>query len=185
MTTFKTGHGIPAAWGYDYMGGTRTVDMHVQRLRAKLGWEDVIKTVYKLVYQRVPGPIGSFASRGAGFGSSTGELLDMREVENQARQFGGDAAVDRLRDAVKQRDKLVHDTVRLMNQKGPMRFRVVSIGSVAVAHNVPSNNAPPFDVLTLQAILEESSGVRYCAEVRVDGDMETSLQSLHLLRPGP
>ena len=99
MTTFKTGHGIPAAWGYDYMGGTRTVDMHVQRLRAKLGWEDAIKTVYKLVYQRVPGPIGSSTSRGAGFGSSTGELLDMREVENQARQFGGDAAVDRLRDA--------------------------------------------------------------------------------------
>lgn len=26
------------AWGYDYMGGTRTVDMHIQRLRKKLGW---------------------------------------------------------------------------------------------------------------------------------------------------
>ncbi|NLE19667.1 MAG: response regulator transcription factor [Clostridiales bacterium] len=42
---------LQAAWGYDYMGGTRTVDMHVQRLRAKLGWEEAIKTVYKLGYR--------------------------------------------------------------------------------------------------------------------------------------
>ena len=26
-------------WGYDYFGGTRTVDVHVRRLRAKLGTE--------------------------------------------------------------------------------------------------------------------------------------------------
>ena len=39
------------AWGYDYLGGTRTVDMHIQRLRRKLGWEDVIRTVYKLGYR--------------------------------------------------------------------------------------------------------------------------------------
>src|SRR6185312_13778029 len=26
-------------WGYDYYGGTRTVDVHVRRLRAKLGAE--------------------------------------------------------------------------------------------------------------------------------------------------
>lgn len=42
---------LQAAWGYDYLGGTRTVDMHIQRLRAKLGWEQVIKTVYKLGYR--------------------------------------------------------------------------------------------------------------------------------------
>lgn len=47
---------LQAAWGYDYLGGTRTVDMHIQRLRAKLGWERVIKTVYKLGYRlEVPG----------------------------------------------------------------------------------------------------------------------------------
>ena len=38
-------------WGYDYLGGTRTVDMHVQRLRKKLGWQDRIKTVYKIGYR--------------------------------------------------------------------------------------------------------------------------------------
>jgi two-component system alkaline phosphatase synthesis response regulator PhoP len=38
-------------WGYDYMGETRTVDMHVQRLRSKLGLQDAIVTVYKTGYR--------------------------------------------------------------------------------------------------------------------------------------
>jgi len=38
-------------WGYDYMGETRTVDMHVQRLRSKLGLQDAIVTVYKIGYR--------------------------------------------------------------------------------------------------------------------------------------
>lgn len=42
---------LNAAWGYDYIGETRTVDMHIQRLRKKLDWEDVIKTVYKYGYR--------------------------------------------------------------------------------------------------------------------------------------
>jgi DNA-binding response OmpR family regulator len=42
---------LAAAWGYDYIGETRTVDMHIQRLRKKLDWEDVIKTVYKFGYR--------------------------------------------------------------------------------------------------------------------------------------
>ena len=42
---------LEAAWGYDYIGETRTVDMHIQRLRKKLAWEDVIKTVYKYGYR--------------------------------------------------------------------------------------------------------------------------------------
>ncbi len=37
-------------WGYDYEGNTRTVDMHVQRLRTKLNL-DTIKTVYKVGYR--------------------------------------------------------------------------------------------------------------------------------------
>lgn len=37
-------------WGYDYEGNTRTVDMHVQRLRTKLDL-DTIKTVYKVGYR--------------------------------------------------------------------------------------------------------------------------------------
>lgn len=42
---------LEAAWGYDYIGETRTVDMHIQRLRKKLDWDDVIKTVYKYGYR--------------------------------------------------------------------------------------------------------------------------------------
>ena len=38
-------------WGYDFEGESRTVDMHVLRLRKKLGWEDVIQTVYKVGYR--------------------------------------------------------------------------------------------------------------------------------------
>lgn len=42
---------LELAWGYDYFGDTRTVDVHVQKLRRKLGWEDRIKTVYKTGYR--------------------------------------------------------------------------------------------------------------------------------------
>lgn len=38
------------AWGYQSMGETRTVDVHVQRLRKKLG-EERIETVYKCGYR--------------------------------------------------------------------------------------------------------------------------------------
>ena len=39
-------------WGYDYYGGTRTVDVHVRRLRAKLGadHEHLITTVRNVGY---------------------------------------------------------------------------------------------------------------------------------------
>ena len=42
---------LELAWGYDYFGDTRTVDVHVQRLRSKLHWEDRIRTVYKIGYR--------------------------------------------------------------------------------------------------------------------------------------
>lgn len=38
-------------WGGDYMGDSRTVDLHVQRMRKKVGWEDKIVTVYKIGYR--------------------------------------------------------------------------------------------------------------------------------------
>jgi len=42
---------LELVWGYDFEGDTRTVDVHIQKLRKKLGWEDKIKTVYKLGYR--------------------------------------------------------------------------------------------------------------------------------------
>ena len=41
---------LRTAWGYQSMGETRTVDVHVQRLRKKLGC-DCIETVYKCGYR--------------------------------------------------------------------------------------------------------------------------------------
>ncbi len=43
-------------WGYDYYGGTRTVDVHVRRLRAKLGAEHeaLIETIRNVGYRLVP-----------------------------------------------------------------------------------------------------------------------------------
>ncbi len=38
-------------WQGDYLGDSRTVDLHVQRLRKKLGLEDSLKTVYKVGYR--------------------------------------------------------------------------------------------------------------------------------------
>ncbi|HPF87908.1 MAG TPA: response regulator transcription factor [Candidatus Limiplasma sp.] len=41
---------LARVWGYDYVGETRTVDVHVQRLRKKLD-TDRIETVYKYGYR--------------------------------------------------------------------------------------------------------------------------------------
>ena len=38
-------------WENEYMGDSRTVDLHVQRLRKKLGWQERIAAVYKVGYR--------------------------------------------------------------------------------------------------------------------------------------
>ena len=38
-------------WGGEYMGQSRTVDLHVQRLKKKLHWEEMIVAVYKVGYR--------------------------------------------------------------------------------------------------------------------------------------
>ena len=42
---------LNAAWGWEYDGDERTVDVHIQRLRKKLHWRGQIKTVYKTGYR--------------------------------------------------------------------------------------------------------------------------------------
>jgi DNA-binding response OmpR family regulator len=53
---FTRSHLLSEVWGYDYYGGTRTVDVHVRRLRAKLGGEHeaVIGTVRGVGYKLDP-----------------------------------------------------------------------------------------------------------------------------------
>ena len=46
---------LSEVWGYDYFGGTRTVDVHIRRLRAKLGeHEGLIGTVRNVGYRLDP-----------------------------------------------------------------------------------------------------------------------------------
>ncbi|WP_036922422.1 winged helix-turn-helix transcriptional regulator [Propionicicella superfundia] len=50
---FSREHLLAEVWGYDYFGGTRTVDVHIRRLRAKLGpeYESLIGTVRNVGYR--------------------------------------------------------------------------------------------------------------------------------------
>ena len=52
---FTRSHLVQEVWGYDYFGGSRTVDVHVRRLRAKLGpeHEALIGTVRNVGYKFV------------------------------------------------------------------------------------------------------------------------------------
>lgn len=38
-------------WKEPFLGETRTLDSHIQRLRKKLGWEDQIKTIFRIGYR--------------------------------------------------------------------------------------------------------------------------------------
>jgi DNA-binding response OmpR family regulator len=64
---FTRSHLVQEVWGYDYFGGTRTVDVHVRRLRAKLGseHESMIGTVRNVGYKFVRPAEGSRRDTGA------------------------------------------------------------------------------------------------------------------------
>ena len=40
-------------WGGEYPVGSRVVDLHIQRLRKKIGWEDKLQTVNRVGYRLV------------------------------------------------------------------------------------------------------------------------------------
>jgi len=67
---------LQEVWGYDYFGGTRTVDVHVRRLRAKLGpeREALIGTVRNVGYRFVLPP--SETSRPATAGGEMGAAAE-------------------------------------------------------------------------------------------------------------
>ena len=65
---------LQEVWGYDYFGGTRTVDVHVRRLRAKLGPENeaLIGTVRNVGYKFVPARHDGRRGEPAGGAGGTG-----------------------------------------------------------------------------------------------------------------
>lgn len=71
---------LQEVWGYDFFGGTRTVDVHVRRLRAKLGpeYEALIGTVRNVGYKAVR-PV-----RGKSPGASGGEQDEQQATEGDA-----------------------------------------------------------------------------------------------------
>ncbi|MCY6369452.1 response regulator transcription factor [Clostridium ganghwense] len=52
---YTRGELLDIVWGMDYLGGTRTVDIHIQRLRKKLGqnYQSIIQTVHGVGYKAV------------------------------------------------------------------------------------------------------------------------------------
>jgi DNA-binding response OmpR family regulator len=78
---FTRSHLVQEVWGYDYFGGTRTVDVHVRRLRAKLGTEHeaLIGTVRNVGYKFVR-PADSGRREGTGR-----EAQDAGEQRSQLR----------------------------------------------------------------------------------------------------
>ena len=69
---------LQEVWGYDYFGGTRTVDVHVRRLRAKLGAENeaLIGTVRNVGYRFVPVKSGGGGEAVAGTGGDEADTPD-------------------------------------------------------------------------------------------------------------
>ena len=65
---------LQEVWGYDYFGGTRTVDVHVRRLRAKLGaeYEALIGTVRNVGYRFVPAKDDERSRDGGGLEAQAG-----------------------------------------------------------------------------------------------------------------
>ena len=90
---------LQEVWGYDYFGGTRTVDVHVRRLRAKLGAENeaLIGTVRNVGYRFVP--------------IKTSPGADGAGADGAARSRGADLASDDELDGLEPADELGLPTV--------------------------------------------------------------------------
>jgi DNA-binding response OmpR family regulator len=74
---------LQEVWGYDFFGGTRTVDVHVRRLRAKLGseYESLIGTVRNVGYKAVR------PSRSAKGGAAAAEGEDSGSADIDSVEF--------------------------------------------------------------------------------------------------
>ncbi|MEB3019496.1 winged helix-turn-helix transcriptional regulator [[Mycobacterium] crassicus] len=83
---------LQEVWGYDFFGGTRTVDVHVRRLRAKLGpeYESLIGTVRNVGYKAVR-PV-----RGKPSAGSEDELDERDAIEDADGAAADDGAPESL-----------------------------------------------------------------------------------------
>src|ERR1700722_6163164 len=90
---------LQEVWGYDYFGGTRTVDVHVRRLRAKLGAdnEELIGTVRNVGYRFVPARTGGASRDSDAAGGSGDGAAGTADAEAQPSVLadGAEAQADR------------------------------------------------------------------------------------------
>ena len=84
---------LQEVWGYDYFGGTRTVDVHVRRLRAKLGpeHETLIGTVRNVGYRFVNRTERQQATAAA-TPAAESESADDADADAAAEKLGSPAA---------------------------------------------------------------------------------------------
>jgi DNA-binding response OmpR family regulator len=89
---FTRAHLLQEVWGYDYFGGTRTVDVHVRRLRAKLGpeHEALIGTVRNVGYRFVPVKGVPDSDGGMSAGPASGGAMSGGAVPAGNEQLAGD-----------------------------------------------------------------------------------------------
>jgi DNA-binding response OmpR family regulator len=90
---------LQEVWGYDYFGGTRTVDVHVRRLRAKLGAENeaLIGTVRNVGYRFVPVK-GATQGPGVADHPASDDQPPAGSRPPAARAASGNGSVDRATD---------------------------------------------------------------------------------------
>ena len=83
---FTRSHLLQEVWGYDYFGGTRTVDVHVRRLRAKLGveYEALIGTVRNVGYKFVKPVEPGLRARGGDAGEDGYLAASDRDLQRGA-----------------------------------------------------------------------------------------------------
>jgi DNA-binding response OmpR family regulator len=93
---FTRAHLLQEVWGYDYFGGTRTVDVHVRRLRAKLGAEHeaLIGTVRNVGYRFVPLKASDDARRGPAREAAAADGRDGAADGRDGAADGRDGAAD-------------------------------------------------------------------------------------------
>jgi len=84
---------LQEVWGYDYFGGTRTVDVHVRRLRAKLGpeHESLIGTVRNVGYRFVT---PEKADRVAEEAKATAERAKMEDTDTASVPDGAEVPAE-------------------------------------------------------------------------------------------
>jgi DNA-binding response OmpR family regulator len=112
---------LQEVWGYDFFGGTRTVDVHIRRLRAKLGaeYESLIGTVRNVGYKAVRPARGSPPPADADLSADLVDAVDDNDGFESASD--GDGFEDSVPDALRPSGSSVPDALRPSGSSVPSR----------------------------------------------------------------